>query len=140
MQNKSLMKSTDLHIMEYIMIVWIFMFVIHILTMTQSPGIQCTLKGQSLYLHFIQLLLSSMTLARCESLKPCTRLFWLRDNSERSQDIKSTATEISENLSSSKKCCLFVAHMWWCQFCYLSQMEKIWYFDIKYDILTLFIY
>ena len=94
-------------------------FKIHFKTMTQSTGIRCALKGQSLYLHFIQLLLlvSSMTQARCESLKPCTRLFWLREVRGNNY-LSCRKSEIMEAIAKSC-CCLFVAQMWrilvWCQ-------------------------
>ena len=99
-------------------------FKIHFKTMTQSVGIRCALKGQSLYLHFIQLLLlvSSMTQARCESLKPCTRLFWLR--------------EVRGNNYLPKVVVVCLWHRcggFWCGVsCYLlPQIEKMWYFDIN---------
>ena len=99
--------------------------------------------------HFIQLpqqLLSSMTQARCESLKPCTRLFCL-NNSQRGQGRQLFWQKYGKTKQNTYFVCLL--HMWqlfWRKYgktkqnilfvcrtyvadVSLSQIEKIWYFD-----------
>ena len=83
----------------------------------------CTFKGQSLYWHFIRPLLLSAITQGVNPWKTYTRLFW--HNGSRRSEV--TITSWYEHKTINIVCLLHMCAV----SCYLSQIQKIWYFDIN---------